>query len=133
MSSIIEKAGLNDCFEVDSAGTASYHIGRAPDSRMIAAGTKRGLRFLSVAKAITRDHITGRDLVIAMDRENAKDIQRISGMDERPAHLKLLSDYLGHDWPRDVPDPYYGDEAGFEYVLDMLEAACPKILVRLQA
>ncbi len=43
-------------------------------------------------------------------------------------NVRRLSDYLDATWPRDVPDPYYGGEAGFEYVLDMLEAACPKIL-----
>jgi protein-tyrosine phosphatase len=45
--------------------------------------------------------------------------------------VRMLSDYLDADWPRDVPDPYYGGDEGFDQVLDMLEAACPKLLAEL--
>ena len=50
---------------------------------------------------------------------------------EPTASIKLLSSFLGDEWPTDVPDPYYGGDEGFEYVLDMIEAACPKILDEL--
>ncbi len=69
------------------------------------------------------------DLVIAMDRENLADI---CGLVDHPrASVKMLSDFLDDDWPIDVPDPYYGGEEGFDTVLDMLEAACPRILESL--
>ena len=66
------------------------------------------------------------DLVIAMDRENLQDIQSVHSAPT--AELKLLSDFLDDSWPNDVPDPYYGGEEGFEYVMDMIQAACPSLL-----
>jgi protein-tyrosine phosphatase len=130
MQSLVQSRGLAERFSIDSAGTASYHIGRKPDSRMILAGTKRNLKLESLAKAIEKDHAAQRDLIVAMDRDNLRNILSISKLEASP-HIRLLSDYLDGSWPRDVPDPYYGGEAGFEYVLDMLFAACPKILDEL--
>jgi protein-tyrosine phosphatase len=116
--------------EVDSAGTASYHIGKLPDSRMIDAGARRGYSLTSRAKALTKEYIWERELVLAMDRDNFEEITRIAG--QEVPHLRLLSDFLDSSWPQDVPDPYYGGEAGFEYVLDMLEAAIPRIIEKYQ-
>ena len=93
---------------------------------MIEAGAKRGFKLTSLAKAITAEHVANRELILAMDRENLNNIRRMSKQDSH--NVRLLSDYLDETWPRDVPDPYYGSDAGFAYVLDMLEAACPKIL-----
>ena len=126
MESILKERSLVHEFKVDSAGTASYHIGRLPDARMVAAAAKRGYKLTSLAKAIKKVDVGDRRLVLAMDRENFAEIARIAGGEM--VNVRMLSDYLDATWPRDVPDPYYGGEAGFEYVLDMLEAACPKIL-----
>lgn len=112
--------------EFDSSGTAGYHTGRPPDSRMIQAAKRRGYDLQSLAKTIEPRHILERDLVIAMDRDNYRNIMCIARGE--PTNVKLLSDFLDESWPRDVPDPYYGGDAGFEYVLDMLEAAMPKII-----
>ena len=126
MESLVQGRSLGHDFRVDSAGTASYHIGRLPDARMVGAAAKRGYQLTSLAKAVRKGDIIDRRLVLAMDRENFKEIARIVGGEMR--NVRMLSDYLEATWPREVPDPYYGGEAGFEYVLDMLEAACPKIL-----
>ena len=50
MESIIRDSSLETQFQVDSAGTAGYHIGRLPDNRMIAAASRRGYRLTSLAK-----------------------------------------------------------------------------------
>ncbi len=126
MQALVHDRKVADRFEIDSAGTASYHLGKLPDSRMVAAGAKRGFKLTSLAKAITAEHVATRELVLAMDQENLNNIRRISKQDSQ--NVRLLSDYLDETWQRDVPDPYYGSDAGFDYVLDMLEAACPKIL-----
>ena len=123
---MIQQRSLEGKLQVDSAGTASYHIGKLPDARMIEAAAKRGYSLTSKAKALTKAMIAERDMVIAMDRENHAEILRIA--DGQQGNVKMLSDFLDGSWPRDVPDPYYGGEEGFEYVLDMLEAAGPKIL-----
>lgn len=69
------------------------------------------------------------DLVIAMDRENLQDINEVHPAPS--ASVKLLSHFLDDQWPTDVPDPYYGGEEGFEYVVDMIAAAVPKIYQHL--
>jgi len=117
--------------EVDSAGTIGIHAGERPDSRMRTAGQARGLAFNSLARQVTADDLRPEayDLVIAMDRENLRDLQQLAGADHE--HVLLMSDFLSPDWPREVPDPYYGGPQGFETVLDMVEAASPAILSRL--
>jgi protein-tyrosine phosphatase len=114
--------------EVDSAGTIAEHAGNRPDRRIRAAGEARGYQFLTVARQVTRDDLKAGsfDLVIAMDRENLADLRRLAGCSS--AHIRLFGEFLGEPTVRDVPDPYYGGAAGFETVLDMLEAGCPRIL-----
>jgi len=129
--SLLQQQDLADQFMVDSAGTIGHHAGKAADARMRAAASKRGYDLTSRSRKITHADMEKFDLVIAMDRENFSDIGHVH---ESPtATLKLLSDFLGDDWPTDVPDPYYGGDAGFEYVLDMIEAAAPAILAYCQS
>ena len=129
MESLVRAHSLETQIEVDSAGTARYHIARLPDARMVSTAAKRGYKLESLAKGFTKTHVADRQLVVAMDRDNYAEILRVSGTESgHRGHIRKLSDYLNATWPRDVPDPYYGGEAGFEYVLDMLEQACPKIL-----
>lgn len=106
---------------VDSAGTIGYHTGNPADSRMRAAGEKRGYSFHSRSRKITPEDLDTFDLVIAMDRENLSDILEVNP--EPSAEVKLLSDFLDDSWPLDVPDPYYGGDEGFETVLDMIQAS----------
>ena len=126
MEKLVQSRAVANRFQIDSSGTAGYHIGALPDGRMIAASAKRGIPMTSRAKQLSAEHLSDRDLIIAMDRENLANIQRLAK--GKTPHVRLLSDFLDSTWPRDVPDPYYGDEDGFEYVLDMLEVACPAIL-----
>jgi len=117
--------------EVDSAGTIGLHAGDLPDPRMRAAGELRGLAFNTRARQVTAMDLRfgAFDLVIAMDRDNLDDLKRLAP--GTTTHIVLMSDFLGSQWPRDVPDPYYGSPQGFETVLDMVESACPEILNRL--
>ncbi len=131
MQHLIDTEGLTKNFHIESAGTIGHHTGHRADERMRAAAHKRGYQLLSHSRKITYRDLEKFDLVIAMDRENLSDIKQIHP--SPTATIKLLSSYLAEDWPTDVPDPYYGGEAGFEYVMDMIEAACPKILHSLSS
>lgn len=124
---LITKHGLGNEVCVDSAGTANYQVGRPADARMHLAAGRRGYELKTLAKQLTPSMIAAHDLVIAMDRENYRDIFSIASGE--PNHIRMLSDYLDESWPRNVPDPYYGGQDGFDDVLDMLEAACPAILI----
>ncbi len=115
--------------QIDSAGTHGYHVGNPPDPRMREAAQRRGFPLTSRARQVQAHDLQRFDLVLAMDRENLAIIETLDEGDasKRHAQLRLFSHYLGDDWPSDVPDPYYGGQDGFEYVLDMIEAACPAI------
>lgn len=117
--------------EVDSAGTHGYHVGEPADARMRAAAEARGYELRSRGRKVTpADLDPGRfDLVLAMDSDNHMILREMAG-GVRP-HIRMFSDYLDETWPRDVPDPYYGEADGFATVLDMLEEGCPIILQTL--
>ena len=66
-----------------------------------------------------------------MDASNYTDIRAVHS--NPTSEIKMLSSFLDDEWPIDVPDPYYGGEAGFEFVMDMIEAACPNIIESLLA
>ena len=126
---LLNEQGNESKISVDSAGTAGYHIGKQADPRMRAAAERRGYKLLSRSRKLSERDLNEFDLIIAMDRENFADIELLMVSAVSPkAEVKMLSDFLGDEWPTDVPDPYYGGEEGFEYVIDMIEAACPAIV-----
>ena len=126
----VNEAGLEKRIRVDSAGTIGYHSGNPADARMQAAASKRGYSLDSLARQVSREDFETFDLVLAMDVENLENLDYLAG--ERLPHVRMLGSFLEEsDDPvrgPSVPDPYYGGEAGFEQVLDMIEAACPAIL-----
>ncbi len=126
---LLEQRNLESTVLVDSAGTSGYHIGQPADRRMSESAGRRGYRLLSRSRQLTHQDLDEFDLVIAMDRSNQRDIEAVHS--EPRSEIRLLSDFLDETWPVDVPDPYYGGDAGFEEVVDMIEAACPQILSRL--
>ena len=118
---------------IRSAGTHDYHVGGTPDPRMIAAAAARGYELNSRAAHVSQTDLdpATNHLVIAMDTENHRHLLALAG-DGPTTHIRMFSDYLDGDaFPADVPDPYYGDEADFEEVLDILEEGCPIILQSL--
>ena len=123
---VVEQNGLGNQIEIASAGTANYHAGRPSDARMKAAAAGRGYELNGAARQLIRDDLRKFELILAMDRDNFRAIHQLG--DTSANRVRLFSDFLGPEWPRDVPDPYYGGDAGFEYVLDMLEAGAPSII-----
>jgi protein-tyrosine phosphatase len=114
--------------EVDSAGTAGYHIGEPPDPRTRQAAARRGYDLSTVRARIVEPHDFERfDLILAMDRENLSVLQR-----RAPSHarerVRLLLEFAPDEDTTDVPDPYYGGPNGFEKVLDLVEAAARGLL-----
>lgn len=121
--------GLDGELDIDSAGTIGYHAGDPADQRMCDAARSRGIVLEGEARQFKPRDAETFDLVVAMDRENLAEIVNACG--GRPPNLRLFADFLDDDAPRDVPDPYYGGTRGFEKVLDLLEAGCPRILDEL--
>ena len=104
---------------VDSAGTHAYHVGEAPDPRSTAAAKRRGIELGSLrARAVSDSDFKYFDLILAMDQGNLDILLRASPP-EHHHKLRLFLDNVRPD--TELPDPYYGDEAGFELVLDLAE------------
>jgi protein-tyrosine phosphatase len=125
-----EAPGL--ALEVDSAGTADYHIGAPPDARSQRAALRRGIDIGSLrARQVVADDFARFDLILAMDAENLRELQALQPRNSR-ASLKRFLDYAPEMEVRDVPDPYYGKAAAFEKVLDLTTAAARGLLAALQ-
>ena len=118
--------------EVDSAGTAGYHVGEPPDPRTQQAAARRGYNLTALrARVVEPADFERFDLILGMDEENLRVLRR-----RAPTHslerLRLLLDFAPESGSRDVPDPYYGGANGFEEVLDLVEAATRGLLAHLR-
>ena len=119
----VREAGLADRIEVDSAGTADYHVDSPPDRRAVAHGEKRGLAMRNLrGRQVERADFDRFDFILAMDADNLANLQRIRPAGSR-AKVALLLSYAAGTGAREVPDPYYGGADGFETVLDLVVAA----------
>lgn len=114
--------------EIDSAGTGAWHEGELPDSRARKAGHARGYSFKGqTARAIQDVDFETFDYIFAMDGRNLRDLTKRCPAQYRHKIRRLL-DLTPQSSERDVPDPYYGGTNGFEYVLDLIEAASDALL-----
>jgi len=127
----VEKAGLSDRISVRSAGTADYHVGEPPDSRSIRHARARGYEIAHQrARQFRAADFVAATLVLAMDSTNLQSLKRLCPP-EHAAKLRLFLDFAPEEGTRDVPDPYYGDSAGFERVIDLCEAGASGLLQSL--
>ncbi|MFT6154005.1 MAG: protein-tyrosine phosphatase [Bermanella sp.] len=126
---------------LDSAGTAAYHIGKAPDERTQQAALKRGITMSQLkARQVTANDFLEFDLIFAMDQANYESLSALATDSvlsngqrrSNKAKLFLFLDKYGSKGYKDVPDPYYGEGDGFELVLDLLTDACHGFLKNLE-
>ncbi|MBL1210262.1 low molecular weight protein-tyrosine-phosphatase [Geminocystis sp. GBBB08] len=128
MNYLIEKQGLRNQFECDSAGTSRYHIGSSPDKRMKIAAKKRGIELKGKARQIEDFDLEYYDFILAMDKSNYFDILALDRQGKYKHKIKLMCDFTTKFPDQEVPDPYYGGESGFDYVIDLLLDACQGLL-----
>ncbi len=121
----LEKLKLLDQFVVESAGTGNWHVGKMSDSRMRDAALKRGISIKSRARQISLDDFNKFDFILTMDNDNLKNVKSLAKKlnTSFKAKIKPLLEYNVNTDLREVPDPYYGGDKGFEQVLDLLEVA----------
>jgi protein-tyrosine phosphatase len=125
-----EAPGL--ALEIDSAGTADYHIGAPPDLRSQRAALRRGVDISGLrARQVTAADFDRFDLILAMDQENLRELQALKPPGSH-ALEKLFLEYAPQTKVRDVPDPYYGGDGDFEQVLDLTTAASRGLLATLK-
>ncbi len=130
---LLEDRSLSHLIEVDSAGTAAYHIGKQPDHRSQMTAERRGIKMshLRARQAIVEDFHEF-DYVLAMDYENYENLSGLcpAGQEDK---LRLFLSFAQDFSEDEVPDPYYGGDSGFERVLDMVENGAEGLLTHILA
>lgn len=130
MHALVERAGLEDEFEIDSAGTYAGHRGELPDPRMRAAALPRGYRLTHRSRPVQEEDFERFDYILAMDDSNYENLHRLAPSREAARRIYRMVEFTRHrfsDWHY-VPDPYYEGHEGFELVLDLLEEGCRRLL-----
>jgi len=113
----LRAAGLHEQVRVDSAGTGSWHIGSPPDERSQRHALRRGYDLSTLrGRQVGAADFHLFDLILAMDEANLADLQALAPAGACRAEVRLFA-------AEPVPDPYVGGAAGFEHVLDRVEAA----------
>jgi low molecular weight protein-tyrosine phosphatase len=109
MRGLLRAEGLEQAVAIDSAGTGGWHAGDPPDARAVAAARSRDVVVEGAAREVTAEDFKRFDLVLAMDRENERDLLARAPDDEARAKVRLLREFdpaavVAGDL--DVPDPY---------------------------
>ena len=136
MRALLHAEGLERTVAIDSAGTGGWHAGDPPDARAVAAARSRDVVVEGAARQVTAEDFDAFDLVLAMDRDNERELLARAPDDEARAKVRLLREFdpaAVAAGDLDVPDPYYGGRNGFEQVLDLIEAACRGLLDEVRA
>ncbi|MFR9603831.1 MAG: low molecular weight protein-tyrosine-phosphatase [Rikenellaceae bacterium] len=129
LRSMVEREGLTENFEIDSAGTYGGHAGDSADPRMREAAFIRGYRLMHRSRRVEMEDFLHFDRIIVMDDNNLRDVERLAPSPEAKLKIeRFVSLCRNHPDSHYVPDPYYEGREGFEKVLDLLEDGCAEII-----
>jgi protein-tyrosine phosphatase len=129
MLHFIQERNLEHSLQVDSAGTAGYHINEAPDHRTIANAKKNGVDISKLrARKFKVEDFDAFDKIYVMDESNYKDVLALTKNTAHKNKVDYLLNVLQPNQNKPVPDPYYGNEKDFEEVFQLVYKACEKIL-----
>ena len=128
MRRIVAEAGMDERFEIDSAGTGRYHIGQLPDNRMRIHARRRGLELTHRCRQVCEADFERFDIIVGMDDSNLANLRRVSPSPEGDAKIVPMAAFVDVAMRYDyIPDPYYEGAEGFELVLDLLQNACDNL------
>jgi len=131
MQAKLEQAGLSD-FRVDSAGTGGWHAGESPDKRSILVARKYGIDIGNQrARKFQREDFDRFDYIFVMDEANKKDVLSLTERALQRGRVHLFLPFCGISYPKEVPDPWYGNESDFEAVYQLLDKACSLAVSKL--
>jgi protein-tyrosine phosphatase len=129
---VLAERGMADDFLIDSAGMGDWHAGQAPDPRAIAVARTHGVDISGQrARMITEEDFARFDLILGMDRKNITELHEIAP-DAFRDRIHLFLDFAGSG-AREVPDPYFGDAAGFAETYRLIRAASEALAEKLGA
>lgn len=131
LKALVERHGLSDKVEVDSAGTSAYHVGEPSDGRMRETALTRGYELNSISRQFVFEDFEYYNYIITMDDSNYENVLCMDKTgDFRHKVFKFVGFCLVHDVPK-VPDPYYGGAQGFDFVMDIIEDGCQGLLQQI--
>jgi protein-tyrosine phosphatase len=133
MNRLVTQAGLSEMIHCDSAGTSGYHEGEPADARMISHAKDRGYELSSLSRPfIAPDDFEKFDFILTMDESNFRNIVKLDP--EGKYHNKIIPmvKFCNQHDVREVPDPYYKGDDGFQLVIDILEDACSQLLAHIR-
>ena len=117
--------------QVDSAGTANFHVGEAPDSRAIQTAKKFGVDLSDLrGRQFTETDFDKFDHIFVMDDSNKSNVLKLARNDNDKKKVQLFLELVDEYKLKDVPDPWFGGDEGFIEVFEMLEKACENFLAQ---
>ena len=130
----VTQAGLSQQISIDSAGTLDWHTGKGPDRRMCQTLRNRDIPTEGAARPFTAQDFFDFDLILTMDDDNYHNVTRLDPEGMFRDKVKKFSTFCQQPEHKieEVPDPYYGENEGFEFVADMLEDGCKALLKSLR-
>ncbi len=124
----VNEKGLN--WQVESAGTGSWHVGEQPDPRSIDVAQKYGIDITyQRSRQFKANDFDRYDLIYAMDSSNYQNICKLASSDAQKQKVELIMNMANPNRNQSVPDPYW-DDNGFEQVYQMLDEACEAVLTK---
>lgn len=129
---MVHKKGVDNSFNIDSAGTYSGHNGELPDRRMREAASTRGLNLTHRSRLITTDDFDNFDMIVVMDDNNYEKVCRIAPTKESIEKIYRMAQFSSDKQVTHIPDPYYMGREGFDMVLDILDDCCENLLKHLR-
>ena len=130
---ILSIKGKHLNLEVDSAGTAAYHIGKQPDIRSIEIANKYTIDLNQQrARQFSRADFDKFDIIYAMDTNNYAHLISLASTKTERNKIRMILNEINPKVYQSVPDPYYGGENGFQEIYNMLDKACDKIIQNIE-
>lgn len=130
---VVRRAGLSNRVICDSAGTLHLHTGKKPDRRMSATLRQRDYPVTGNARGFVESDFDDYDLILTMDRENRRDVLDLARSPSDEAKVRSFTDFCQNHPHREVPDPYYGGQEGFDLVADLIEDGAQGFLNHLRS
>ena len=127
----VQSHGLGEHILVDSAGTGSWHLGKAPDTRARSVAKAQGYSIDDLrARQVSAADFVKFDYILAMDNSNLAALDALKP-ESYAGHLGLFMDFAKHRGYREVPDPYYGGDDDFEQVVQLVHDASQGLLTHI--
>lgn len=133
LKDMVNRSGHSHLYHIDSAGTASYHIGDLPDHRSRQVAINHGFKLSHLGRQFTREDFKNFDHILVMDESNLSNVLKLARSADEETKVKLITKYDPRpNHPLIVFDPYYGELSDFENVYEQLVICCEGFLESLK-